>query len=226
MGREADRYTDGRSRRLAVARSLSPGAVPQESWHQADLPTQEGVPAQDARLPRPDGNAGWAERAQGPPAQGPQAVDACRSTLTRPARLRGRGGFAWVRAWHAQASAGPVRVHAAPSGESGARLGLSTPGIRGAVERNRLRRRLREAVRAAGAGEGCDLIVSAGADALTLPFEELTRQVERAIQAAAARARSAPVPSPVPGGHARAQNGDVPRPGMGGLRARPGGTTP
>lgn len=84
-----------------------------------------------------------------------------------------------------------MRVHAAPNGGTAARFGLSTPGLRHAVDRNRLRRRLRSAVPGLDDVAGYDLIVSAGAEALAEPFAELHRQVELAARQAVARARQA-----------------------------------
>jgi ribonuclease P protein component len=90
--------------------------------------------------------------------------------------------------------AGVVRVQAARNGRERARLGLSVPAMASAVERNRVRRRLREAARGLDAHCGFDLIVSTDATALTLPFASLRAQVEAAAQAAVARAREAAAP--------------------------------
>lgn len=85
---------------------------------------------------------------------------------------------------------GWIRVHAAPNGGGPARLGLATPGMRGAVERNRLRRRLRAAARPLlDRSAGCDVIVSASGEALRAPFTELGRQVAEALGVAVERAR-------------------------------------
>jgi ribonuclease P protein component len=61
----------------------------------------------------------------------------------------------------------------------------------GAVERNRVRRRLREAARGLHGHHGYDLIVSADASTLTVPFGLLRDQVEAAACEAVARARVA-----------------------------------
>jgi ribonuclease P protein component len=96
--------------------------------------------------------------------------------------------------------AGIVRVHAAPNGHEEMRLGLSVPGMASAVERNRVRRRLREAARRLGEQGGFDLIVSSDARALGLPFEMLCEQVQSAARAAVGRARVATGPAPSPAG--------------------------
>ncbi|MGD0448794.1 MAG: ribonuclease P protein component [Candidatus Dormibacteria bacterium] len=116
--------------------------------------------------------------------------------MTSSGKLAGRGRFASVRTWRCVGRAGTVRVQAAPNGRDEARLGLSVPGMAGAVERNRVRRRLREAARELHGHHGYDLIVSADASALRVPFSLLRDQVEAAARGAVARARVAAVPAP------------------------------
>jgi ribonuclease P protein component len=87
-----------------------------------------------------------------------------------------------------------VRVHAARNESEHTLLGLSVPGMASAVERNRVRRRLREAARGLEAHRGFDLIVSGDAGALRLPFATLREQVEGAALTAVTRARTAPGP--------------------------------
>ncbi len=148
----------------------------------------------NSRLPYPDGDTRWAERAQGPPPQGPQAPDPRRAALTAVRGLRGRGHFASIRAGRCQGRSGPLRIFAAANGGDEGALGLATPRMPGAVPRNRLRRRLRAACRGIMAMGGYDLIVSADPEALTLPFMELQEHVERAARAALARAGTKATP--------------------------------
>ncbi len=185
----------------------------QESSDKANVSTQEGVPPQDSRVPRPDVDAGRPERAQGAPPQGTEAPHADRPPLTGGSSLGGRGRFARVRSWRCAGRAGQVRVQAAPNGREDTRLGLSVPGLPGAVERNRARRRLREAARGLDAHHGFDLVVSTDASALTVPFALLRGQVETAAVAAVglARAASGPV-APAAGARARSRQGEG-RPG-------------
>ncbi|MGD1052691.1 MAG: ribonuclease P protein component [Candidatus Dormibacteria bacterium] len=119
--------------------------------------------------------------------------------MTGSGRLVGRGRFASVRTWRCVGRAGTVRVQAAPNGRDEARLGLSVPGMAGAVERNRVRRRLREATRGLHDHRGYDLIVSTDASALKLPFSLLCDQVAAAARGAVARASVASGPA-IPGG--------------------------
>jgi RNase P protein component len=66
-----------------------------------------------------------------------------------------------------------------------------------AVERNRIRRRLREAARGLGEHGGFDLVLSTDATALKIPFGVLCEQVRTAARAAVERARAAEPPAAV-----------------------------
>ena len=169
-----------------------PGRFVQESCHQADVPTQEGVSAQDPRFPCAHGDARGAQRPQGPPPEGTPAADPDRATLSHEGTLRGRGRFAAVRSEGRLAKVGIVRVHAAVNPVGTARVGLAVPRVRSAVTRNRIRRRLRAAGAALNAHAGFDLVVSAGGEALTLPFSDLRTQVTEAARMAVARAQGEP----------------------------------
>jgi ribonuclease P protein component len=81
-----------------------------------------------------------------------------------------------------------VRITAAPNGLDLCRVGYTTPGLGSAVNRNRVRRRLREAIRPLpDAAAGVDLIVSAGAPALDMPFASLRAAVAAATGEALSR---------------------------------------
>lgn len=66
-----------------------------------------------------------------------------------------------------------------------ARVGFTTPrALGGAVIRNRIRRRVREAVRARvnQVGVRWDIVINPRRRALTAPFEEIEREVEKLFQ--------------------------------------------
>ena len=108
--------------------------------------------------------------------------------MNRRHRLRGRGRFAAIRRVGVEARFGAVRVRALRNDLAWPRAGIVVLGARGAVERNRLRRRLRAAVRSSLPVEGCDSVVSVHARAGAYPAADLWRDVAQALQAAAAKA--------------------------------------
>jgi len=74
----------------------------------------------------------------------------------------------------------------------GARVGLTVGKVLGgAVERNRIKRRMREAVRLAGplCEEAVDVVFNPRKSVLTMPFAELSAEVARGLRLAAQRAR-------------------------------------
>ncbi len=105
-------------------------------------------------------------------------------------RLKRRAEFQRVsRGRRAQAEtftlqANPRAEQKAPPTD-GARVGFTvTKKVGDAVERNRIRRRLKEALRSAGAvapTPGHDYVLMARREALTRPFAELIADIERAF---------------------------------------------
>jgi ribonuclease P protein component len=100
-------------------------------------------------------------------------------------RLKRRADFlraAKGKRWHAT----PMSVQAATSDEPGVRIGLTlTRKVGNAVVRNRIRRRLREAVRVTDAlpvVPGHDYVIIGRVEALRLPFETLQRDLARALR--------------------------------------------
>jgi ribonuclease P protein component len=78
--------------------------------------------------------------------------------------------------------------------EQSPRVGLTVGKVLGgAVERNRIKRRMREAVRLSRAAcEGpIDIVFNPRKSVLTLPFTELANEVTRGLRLAVQRARSA-----------------------------------
>lgn len=91
-----------------------------------------------------------------------------------------------------RASAPGVRAQLASNQLGVARVGFALVGMRSAVQRNLLRRRLREAVRPLLESlAGHDLVLVAGADALSLPFVGLRDAVTVVAERALDRSRSA-----------------------------------
>ena len=83
-----------------------------------------------------------------------------------------------------------VTVWAAPGPSSApTRLGLAVPAGAGpAVSRNRLRRRLREIIRAYGLGDGLDVVIRADKKAAGRNLQELNEVVVTALEQAGVKA--------------------------------------
>lgn len=159
-----------------------------EKSHQTDLSTQEEVRAQDAWLscahvhPR---------RTTGPESaapQGPPPPHACASAVSAAASLSGRR-FSEVRAHGGTGRNGRVRAWSLSNDGDGVRLGYSVARAKNAVQRNRVRRRLRAAVSGMLAElRGSDVIISATPDAADVPFTALQSDVKFAVQRACGHA--------------------------------------
>jgi ribonuclease P protein component len=179
---------------------------------EADLSTQQARAQAPPRLSGPYGHGGWPQGHRGPPRARPQAPFGLSRTcvsgaaagtpdgpemrlapetgLVRrpPARLRNRPDFI-------RASRGS-RVHSRsfslqvfrrdPTGDAvpGCRVGLTvTKKVGSAVERNRIKRRLREALRAPdlAALSDHDYVIVARRDALTVGFAGLVGELRRCL---------------------------------------------
>ena len=140
---------------------------------EAHVPAQQSKAEQDSRLPQPHADPRGPGGPQVPTGAGPQAA----RRLTRP--IRDRGTFeALARAQPARRGALSVRAVGTRPGPAGIAytVGRHTGG---AVARNRVRRRLRAAVghHPDELRPGSAYLVGAGAEALTMPFDELVRRL-------------------------------------------------
>lgn len=180
-------------------------AGPRKRYHEAHLSAVQARSQTPSRLPCPHGDHG---RPPGPgraSCQGPQApVGLTRSAASVPrtaqARLKLRSQF--IAARKGRRLNGPYFFVEALDRSDGEppRYGLTvTRKIGNAVVRNRIRRRLREAIRLhAGAdmAPGFDYVIVARRDILHAPFEAIGRELSRRFQktasteAADRRARS------------------------------------
>lgn len=108
----------------------------------------------------------------------------------RIGHIQERAVFIALRRPAGRASAGPVRVSWVPRSSGVAEVGYVVGRRCGkAVQRNRLRRRLREAVRRTDLAPGAYL-VAADSDALDLGFSELVATVGSAMTKAATRGKT------------------------------------
>jgi ribonuclease P protein component len=177
-------------RRASISARVAMALPDTEVIREADLPAEPARAQAPPRLPRPHGDQGR------PPGDRP----APRLRAQAPVRLTagepdGRPALVGLRR-RAEflAAAKGTRVHkpafvlqvgrrAASPGEVGVGLTV-TRKLGGAVQRNRIRRRLRAALReAAGAlrSGGLDLVIVARPAALACPFEQLVRQLREAF---------------------------------------------
>jgi ribonuclease P protein component len=147
---------------------------------EADVPAEQQKAQEAPRFPGPDAFPRRSGRAQGPAPARPHAA------LGLIRRVRDRATFS--------ALAGAERLVRRPvtvrfiRGEDAAppRVAYAVGAAGGAVARNRVRRRLRAAVARAEDGlvPGGAYLVSAGQEALTMPFSELADTVLELVEAA------------------------------------------
>jgi ribonuclease P protein component len=153
--------------------------------HEADVPTQSPPAVEDAWLPRTHEDERRAESAQAPPRKGPQTARGLAGRFPRRERLTSSAEFqalfqrgrridrpALIVLW--REAVGPTRAGFAVSRQ-----------LKNAVQRNRARRRLREAYRASrdAAPPGTALVIVGRPAALTAPFAALAAQLRGALAA-------------------------------------------
>jgi ribonuclease P protein component len=108
------------------------------------------------------------------------------------ARLRRSRDIETIRSKGRRCEAGPFVVRGMPTDLGMVRIAVSAPRALGtAVERNRARRRVREAIRLAlrehTTSGSADLLVMVRAQALSAPFSSLIEAARRALSAVLAR---------------------------------------
>src|SRR5437879_1449880 len=113
--------------------------------------------------------------------------------MPRAGRLTSDADFRRTYTSGRRSNTGPLVVHALSTGENRpARVGISAgKGLGGSVERNRAKRRLREAVRLIrdDLAAGSDVVFVATAAILAVPFQELADSARNgAVRAGALRA--------------------------------------
>jgi|RhiMethySRZTD1v2_1073278.scaffolds.fasta_scaffold03331_5 ribonuclease P protein component len=161
---------------------------------EADLSTEQARAQAPSRFPRAHVNQGWAKNPLGTSRARPQAAVCLREQAARTTcmeRLRQRAEFL--------AAASGIKVPAAAfvlqacnrRDAEPARVGFTaSKKVGNAVERNRVRRRLREVVRLSVASRlraGHDYVLVGRRAALDMPFDRMTKDFEEALRRVHAR---------------------------------------
>ena len=147
---------------------------------EAHVPAEQPKAQEAPRLPGPHANPRRSGRAQGPAPARPLA------SLGLIRRVRDRATFAALARADRHVRR-PVTVRFVPGGDTlPARVAYAVGGAGTAVARNRLRRRLRAAVARAEdlLVPGGAYLVSAGREAVTMPFDQLADTVAALVRAA------------------------------------------
>src|SRR5215470_10847725 len=157
--------------------------------HEAHVSTESPTASQDARLPRADEDEGRAEGSQTPAGEGAQTADRITGRFPRSERLT---ISAEIQALFQQGKRvdRPSFVVLWRETDGPRRAGFAvTRQIRGAVSRNRARRRLREAFRATrqAAPTGVALMMVAKRPVLDRSFPALLAELNDALGALARR---------------------------------------
>lgn len=154
-----------------------------ERGHEADVSTQSPPTRKDARLPRAHEDEGRAEGAQAASRQGPQTTHRVAGRFPRRERLTTGAEFQALFQRGRRIDR-PALIVLWRETRDSTRAGFAVSRqLKNAVQRNRARRRLREAYRAArdAAPMRVALVVVGRPAALTEPFAALTGQLRGAL---------------------------------------------
>ena len=154
---------------------------------EANLPAQDPQASQEPRVSPPNGDPGRASHRASPAAQGPPAPVG----LIEP--ISDRATFLSLRRSGRRVRQGPLTVTFLPEGAVGpCRVAYSVSRrVGGAVQRNRLRRRLRAAVSEAGSQlRPGAYLMGAAPEAASLSFEELKAVVATLLERTGNEGRS------------------------------------
>jgi ribonuclease P protein component len=152
---------------------------------EADVSTQSAAASQNTRLPRAHEDQGRTKGVEAPSREGPEAVDRLTGGLSRRQRLTTSAEFQALFQKGKRIDR-PALIVLWREAEEPTRVGFAVSRqLRNSVQRNRARRRLREAFRAARAAAPtrAALVIIGRPASLTAPFETLLGQMRHALAA-------------------------------------------
>ncbi len=144
--------------------------------HEENVSTKEPTSQTASRVSPPHAHPFRSGNHQGTPRQGPQAARG----LTRPIEsLKSSREFSRVMRTGVRTRSGPVTVVRLPTEIGRSRVGIvAGRRLGGAVTRNRVKRRIREAAARAGLGPS-DYVIVPTSNAIAVPFEDLVEAIRR-----------------------------------------------
>jgi ribonuclease P protein component len=156
-----------------------------ELLDEADVSTQSAPAGEDARLPRAHEDEGRTKGVEATSCEGPEAADRLTGGLSRRQRLTTRAEFQALFQRGKRIDR-PALIVLWREADEPTRVGFAVSRqVRSAVQRNRARRRLREAFRVARAAvpTRTALVIIGRPASLTAPFEALLAQMRQAFGA-------------------------------------------